>query len=84
MPSVGTSGDLRAALLAAPAIFLPDPTKATAGIHFARVLRQLGIFDEVAASMRPYPNGALAMASLGRTSAPSAAPRRRRSCARAA
>jgi len=37
-PDVGNAAGLRAALLAADAIYFPDPAKATAGIHFAGVL----------------------------------------------
>jgi molybdate transport system substrate-binding protein len=52
---------LRAALLAADAIFVPDTKVSTAGIHVAKVLQQLGIADEVAGRLRIYPNGATAM-----------------------
>ena len=55
---------LRAALLAADAIYFPDPQQATAGIHFAKVLDQLGIGEEVAARLQPFPNGATAMRAL--------------------
>ena len=37
-PPVGDAAELRAALLAADAIYFPDPKLATAGIHFAKVL----------------------------------------------
>lgn len=63
-PMVDNANSLRAALLAADAIHLPDPTQATAGIHFARVLRDLGIADQVADRLRPAPNGATAMREL--------------------
>lgn len=63
-PDVSTPSALRAALLAAEAIFFPDPAKATAGIHFAKVVEELGIADTVAARYRTFPNGATAMASL--------------------
>ena len=63
-PDVSNAAALRRALLAAEAIFFPDPSKATAGIHFAKVLEQLGIADTVASRLRTYPNGATAMASL--------------------
>ena len=43
---------LREALLAADAIFLPDPQKATAGIHFAKVLGQPRHRGRVAARLR--------------------------------
>ncbi len=63
-PDVSTPARLREALLAADEIFLPDPQKATAGIHFAKVLAQLGIADEVAPRLRPHPNGMTAMGAL--------------------
>lgn len=63
-PDVSTPGALRAALLAADEIFLPDPQKATAGIHFAGVLAKLGIAQEVASRLRPHPNGMTAMRAL--------------------
>lgn len=55
---------LRASLLAADAIYFPDPKLATAGIHFARVLDKLGIAEAVADRLRPHPNGAAAMAAM--------------------
>ena len=63
-PPVGSADALRSALLAADAIHLPDPTQATAGIHFAKVMRDLGIADQVAARLQPAPNGATAMRAL--------------------
>jgi len=63
-PDVATPDALRAALLAADAIYLPDPLKSTAGIHFAKVLRELGIHDAVHARLRPSANGAAAMREL--------------------
>jgi molybdate transport system substrate-binding protein len=63
-PDVSTPGALREALLAADEIFLPDPQKATAGIHFAAVLAALGIAQEVAPRLRPQPNGMTAMRAL--------------------
>lgn len=63
-PQVGNAGALRAALLKADEIHFPDPEQATAGIHFARVLRDLGIHDEVAPRLRAAPNGATAMREL--------------------
>ena len=64
MPEIASAAALRAALLAAEGIYLPDPQKATAGIHFAGVLDQLGIRAEVEARLRPYPNGNTAMREL--------------------
>lgn len=63
-PGVATGGALRAALLAADEIYFPDPQQATAGIHFAGVLRSLGIWDDVEPRIRRFPNGATAMRAL--------------------
>jgi molybdate transport system substrate-binding protein len=65
-PKVSTPGDLKAALLAASGIYFPDPIKATAGIHFMNVMKQLGIDTIVASRLRPYPNGATAMAEMAK------------------
>ena len=64
LPDIGSTAALRRALLAAGGIYIPDPQKATAGIHFARVLDTLGIRGEVEARLRPYPNGNTAMREL--------------------
>jgi molybdate transport system substrate-binding protein len=63
-PAVGDPAQLRAALLAADEIYLPDPTQATAGIHFAGVLDRLGIAGEAGPRLRPFPNGMTAMRVL--------------------
>ncbi|SHH66091.1 molybdate ABC transporter substrate-binding protein [Bradyrhizobium erythrophlei] len=63
------AASLRAALLAADAIFVPDTKASTAGIHVAKMLRQLGIADEVAARLKIYPNGATAMRHLAASDA---------------
>jgi len=67
--SVHDAWALRAALLAADAIFVPDMTASTAGIHVAKILRQLGIADEVAARLNIFPNGATAMRHLAASDA---------------
>jgi molybdate transport system substrate-binding protein len=64
MPEASTAAGLRAALVAADAIFFPDPQRATAGIHFAQVLERLGIATKVAARLSTHPNGATAMREL--------------------
>jgi molybdate transport system substrate-binding protein len=64
LPDVGNAAGLRAALLAADAIYFPDPKLATAGIHFARVIERLGIAADVASRIKTYPNGATAMREL--------------------
>ena len=63
-PAIGNAAQLRTALLAADSIHFPDPEQSTAGIHFAKVLKDLGIWDEVADRRRSAPNGATAMREL--------------------
>jgi molybdate transport system substrate-binding protein len=64
LPAIASADELRSTLLAADGIYFPDPLKATAGIHFARVLDTLGIREEVAPRLKTYPNGATAMREL--------------------
>jgi molybdate transport system substrate-binding protein len=61
---VSTAAALKAALLAASAVYFPDPVRATAGIHFAKVLGQLGILEQMQPRFRTYPAGAIAMREL--------------------
>jgi molybdate transport system substrate-binding protein len=68
LPDITSRAALEHSLRAATEIFLPDPQRATAGIHFARVLDQLGIRSEVAQRLRPHPNGAAAMYALAHSS----------------
>lgn len=70
LPAMATSGDLRVALAAADEIHFPDPAQATAGIHFAKVIRQLGQWDTVVNRLRLAPNGATAMKALAASTAP--------------
>lgn len=71
-PDVSTAAALKAALLAADAVYFPDPEKATAGIHFANVMRKLEAFDALQTRLRAHPNGATAMRELA--ASPSARP----------
>jgi molybdate transport system substrate-binding protein len=64
LPDVSDAAALRAALIAANAIYFPDPERATAGVHFMKVLQSLGIDGDVASHLRPFPNGATAMRAL--------------------
>jgi molybdate transport system substrate-binding protein len=66
---VTDAATLRAAFLAADAIFVPDTKASTAGIHVAKVLEQLGISGEVAARLKIYPNGATAMRHMAASDA---------------
>jgi molybdate transport system substrate-binding protein len=67
--TVKDAASLRAAFLAADAIFVPDTKASTAGIHVAKVLEQLSIADAVAARLRIYANGATAMRHLAESGA---------------
>jgi molybdate transport system substrate-binding protein len=67
--SVRSEADLREALLASDAIFVPDIKVSTAGIHVAKVLAQLGIAEAVDARLKIYPNGATAMRHLAASDA---------------
>lgn len=70
-PAIDTPDALRAALLAADRIYFPDPERATAGIHFAAVLRRLGIHDALAARFATFPNGATTMRELAQATSAS-------------
>lgn len=63
-PDIATPEQLAGALQAASAVYFPDPQNATAGIHFMRVLQALGLDQRCAAALRPFPNGATAMAEM--------------------
>jgi len=64
LPDVATADSLRVALADADAIHFPDPAQATAGIHFAQVIKKLGLWDQVESRLRLAPNGATAMRAL--------------------
>lgn len=66
-PKVDTAVTLKATLLAATGIYFPDPVKATAGIHFMKVLQELGIDKELAPLLRVFPNGATAMGEMAKS-----------------
>lgn len=60
LPDVRSADKLRAALVAAQEIYFPDPQTATAGIHFAGVLKQLG----VSGKRCTFASGAIAMREM--------------------
>jgi molybdate transport system substrate-binding protein len=68
LPSVKTPKELEALLRQAQGIYFPDPQKATAGIHFMKVLRMLGIDEHLSHNLRPFANGATAMRELAAAS----------------
>lgn len=63
-PDIGDVESVRGLLREASEIFFPDPQRATAGIHFMKVLRILGLDAEVASRLRSFPNGAAAMRAM--------------------
>lgn len=63
-PRIETADALRAALLGSDRLFVPDPERATAGIHFVSVLRRLGVHEALAARLSTHPSGAAAMRAL--------------------
>jgi molybdate transport system substrate-binding protein len=64
MPAITDAEGLRTTLLEAEGIYYPDPRQATAGIHFAKVIDQFGIRNQVGGRLHTYPNGAAAMRAL--------------------
>jgi molybdate transport system substrate-binding protein len=68
-PAIGDETVLREALLASDAIYVPDIVSSTAGIHVAKVLRQLAIFNQVQDRLKIFPNGATAMRELAASKA---------------
>ncbi len=68
-PAIQDGPALAAALRAADEIFLADPAKATAGIHFAGVIEKLGLRDALADRLRPHPRGHVAMHALAGSNA---------------
>ena len=70
VPQVRDADALRTLLSGARGVYFPDPEKATAGIHFMKVLRTLGLAETLAGRLHTYPGGAAAMqamAQAGRT-----------------
>jgi molybdate transport system substrate-binding protein len=64
VPAIANADQLRQAFTAATALYLPDPERATAGIHCIDVLRRLDILATMQPRLRPFANGAIAMAEL--------------------
>jgi molybdate transport system substrate-binding protein len=61
---IDDSDALRAALLAADRVYLPDPRRATAGIHFVSVLQRLGVHETLASRLSTHESGAASMRAL--------------------
>jgi len=71
-PVIDSAAALRECLAQARSLYCPDPERATAGIHFVKVLRELGLWPDAAPRLAPYPSGAIAMRALADTTGPGA------------
>lgn len=69
LPAIDTGNALAAALESAGEIHFPDPAQATAGIHFAKVMRELGVWEHVESRLKRAPNGNTAMRALATSTA---------------
>lgn len=63
-PDVASAPALKAVLLASSAVYVPDTVRSTAGIHIAKVLRELGVDGVLKDRLREFPNGATAMREM--------------------
>jgi molybdate transport system substrate-binding protein len=63
-PPVASREDLTTLFSTARAVYVPHTVQSTAGQHVAKVLRLLGLEQEMAGRLREYPNGATAMRQL--------------------
>ncbi len=69
-PPIGDRAALSACFAQAQALYCPDVERATAGIHFVKVLGELGLWPAVAPRIRAYPSGAVAMRALADAAGP--------------
>jgi molybdate transport system substrate-binding protein len=72
LPDISNGDALRSLVLATAEVYVPDPQRATAGIHFVNVLRALSIYEVVERRLRSFPSGAIAMRALAHSTGPSA------------
>ncbi|MBA2965312.1 MULTISPECIES: molybdate ABC transporter substrate-binding protein [Ramlibacter] len=63
-PAVTTGPDLAAVFAGATALYVPHTVQSTAGQHVLKVLRALGLEQQLAGRLREFPNGATAMREL--------------------
>jgi len=71
-PALADRAALARTLSRASALYFPDPERATAGIHFAKVIASLGLSEALAPRLKPYPNGAAAMHAMAQAGDPDA------------
>jgi molybdate transport system substrate-binding protein len=74
-PDMNTPEQLAQALLQADGVYMADPLKATAGIHFMKVLRSLALEETLGPRLLPFPNGQTAMAAMAARASQSPAAR---------
>jgi molybdate transport system substrate-binding protein len=72
LPDISSRDALRKLMLESAAIYLPDAERATAGVHFVKVLHALGVYETVKPRLRSYANGAMAMRELAQSTEPTA------------
>lgn len=66
-PTIEDAAALKTALMSMDAVYTADPARATAGIHFAKVLAALGLADVLSSRLHAFPTGTAAMHELART-----------------
>jgi len=71
--AIGSAQGLKSLLERAGRIYLPDPARSTAGSHFMRVLRELGLAERAARRLHVVADGASAMQMLASSADDSAA-----------
>lgn len=69
-PPIGDDAALRTLFGSATGLYCPDPERATAGIHFVKVLRALGLWPEVEPRLRAYASGGIAMQAMAQAAGP--------------
>lgn len=64
VPPLNNAEQLAQALAQASGVYMADPVKSTAGIHFMKVLRELGLDQSLGPRLKGFPNGQTAMATM--------------------
>jgi molybdate transport system substrate-binding protein len=66
VPVIADATALKSVLITMDAVYMADPVRATAGIHFAKVVSDLGLAQVLAARLHAFPTGTAAMRELAR------------------
>jgi molybdate transport system substrate-binding protein len=64
VPAIEDTDSLAAALTSMDAVYTADPARATAGIHFAKVVAELGLTETLSSRLRAFATGTVAMREL--------------------